>query len=362
MTMAEGPVTLRPETAISYLERRGVFDPSEKDAVSANALGGGVSNRVIRVDGRSRCLVLKQPLGNLAVAEDWPADVSRVHNEAAAARAYAAVAREANGSERRDQEGWSVSVPEIVFEDERHHVVAMECAPDGAMSWKSELLDGSVDVEVARALGRFLGVAHRSAAGDADLEDRFGNVRPFEQLRIEPYHRTTAARHPDLADAILAETERVLGVRETLVHGDYSPKNVLVDRGGMESGDADDPTPTLWLLDFEVAHWGDPAFDTGFMLNHLFIKSVHNRAQTNEYLDAARAFWRAYDEAVGWDTECETVRELAVLMLARVDGKSPVEYIDEPTGEVLREIARRALTSEIATIGEYASLTREVSE
>ena len=111
----------------------------------------------------------------------------------------------------------------------------------------------------------------------------------------------------------MAEVDRILDVDRTLVHGDYSPKNVLVDRAG-------DDTP--WILDFEVAHWGDPAFDTGFMMNHLFIKSVYNHEQQSEYLDAAFAFWDAYDEGVSWDIETETVTELGVLMLARVDGKS----------------------------------------
>lgn len=355
---SEGSVTLRPETATAYLERRGVFDSSEGTAASADALGGGVSNRVIRVRGRDRCLVLKQPLSNLAVDDDWPADVSRVHNEAAAARAYAAVARE-TGME-------DISIPEVIFEDERNHVVAVECVPDGAATWKSELLRGTVDTHVARTLGRFLGVSHRSTTDRMDLKERFRDTTPFEQLRIEPYHRTTAARHPDLANHIRTEVERVLSGRRTLVHGDYSPKNVLVDRSGTTNlqdvtGPNETDAPALWLIDFEVAHWGDPSFDTGFMLNHLFIKSVHNHEHRDDYLDAARAFWRAYDEVTAWDIERETTRELAVLMLARVDGKSPVEYVDEPTGEVLREIARRALTDDIGTIEGYVSLTREVS-
>lgn len=357
----EESIALRPETAISYLERRGVFDRSEVTAADADALGGGVSNRVIRVRGRDRCLVLKQPLSNLEVEADWPADVSRVHNEAAAARAYAAVARETRTT---------LSVPEVVFEDERNHVVAMECAPSGADTWKEELLGGTADARVARALGSFLGVTHRSAADRADLRERFRDGTPFRQLRIDPYHRTTAARHPDLADRIDAEAERVLGVQRTLVHGDYSPKNVLVDHSGTTNrrdgesatGSNGADSPTLWLIDFEVAHWGDPAFDTGFMCNHLFIKSVYNDEFQDAYLDAAHAFWRAYDAAVEWDIETETVRELAVLMLARVDGKSPVEYADEHTRTKLREISRRALTDEIGTIEAYASIVREVTE
>jgi len=357
--MNEGDsVDLRPETATAYLEERGVFDSSEGLAASADALGGGVSNRVIRVRSRDRCLVLKQPLPDLAVEESWPADVSRIHNEAAAARAYAAVAREEGLGDRRG--GYAVSVPEVLFEDEHDHVLAMECVPDTAATWKTELLDGGVDVHIARALGRFLGTVHRTTADRPGLRARFGDSTPFEQLRIEPYHWTTAARHPAVADAIHAETERVLEARRTLVHGDYSPKNVLVDRQG-SGRNSEEVGSTLWLIDFEVAHWGDPAFDTAFMCNHLLIKSVYNHEHREAYLDAARAFWQAYDERVAWEIERETTRELAVLMLARVDGKSPVEYAGEDTRERLREISCRALLEGIETIEGYVSLTREVS-
>ncbi|MEF8856196.1 MAG: phosphotransferase, partial [Haloplanus sp.] len=136
----------------------------------------------------------------------------------------------------------------------------------------------------------------------------------------------------------------------TLVHGDYSPKNVLVDR-------SDDPVP--WILDFEVAHWGDPAFDAAFMLNHLFIKSIYNHDRHAAYADAADRFWTAYDRAAEWDIERETVAELAVLMLARVDGKSPVEYVDRAVAEALRRVAKRTLRGDAETLADFAALARE---
>lgn len=328
-------VTLSPDTAVAYLRERGLLCD---ECASATPLGGGVSNRVVRVEDSERALVLKQPLANLAVDDDWPADVMRVHNEAAAARAYAAVIDAAGLND--------VRVPDVLFEDEREHVVGFEWVPDAAM-WKRKLLDGYVEIEIARSLGRFLGTAHRHTSTNDELRERFADDTPFEQLRVAPYHRTTAERHPEVADEIRAEIERVLGVDRTLVHGDYSPKNVLV---------ADD---VRWLLDFEVAHWGDPAFDTAFMLNHLFIKSIHVKARQSACIDAAFAFWRAYCAASGWAIERATVRELAVLMLARVDGKSPVEYIDAETGETLRTVSIRALREDVTTLRGFTDLVRE---
>jgi len=351
--MTDQPFTLSAETAPAYLHERGLLDADaeagsagetgDTTGASAAPLGGGVSNRVVRVDVDGETFVLKQPLPNLAVEDDWPADVSRVHNEAAAARAYAAVIESAGLDD--------VRVPAVLGEDEAAHVVVLSHAPDRAVMWKRELLDGRIDVTVARSLGRLLGTVHARASDDGALRERFADPTPFDQLRVDPYHRTTADRHPEVAGEIRAEAERVLAADRTLVHGDYSPKNVLVDR---ESG-------VRWLLDFEVAHWGDPAFDTAFMLNHLFIKSVHVDGRQDACIDAARRFWSAYREAAGWDVERETVRELAVLMLARVDGKSPVEYLDPGEDDLLREISTRALREGTGTLDGFASLVREVT-
>jgi 5-methylthioribose kinase len=331
--------TLSPDTAGAYLSRHGkIAESADFDAVE---LGGGVSNRVVQVRTADDCLVLKQPRPNLAVEEDWPADTGRVHNEAAATRAYGSIL---------EATALSASVPAVRFEDHDEDVVGFECAPDDARMWKSDLLEGSVDPRVAEEVGRVLGTVHDAAADDPELLAPFESKLPFDQLRIDPYHRTIARRHPDIADAVEAATERLLESDLTLVHGDYSPKNVLVE---------DDGTFRVWILDFEVAHRGDPAFDTAFMLNHLFIKSVYNAERGAEYRDAANAFFEAYDGAVDWEIEAETVAELGVLMLARVDGKSPVEYVERTeTKETLRRIAKRALTEPVRDLETFASVVR----
>jgi 5-methylthioribose kinase len=202
-------------------------------------------------------------------------------------------------------------------------------------------------------VGDVLGVVHDAASTDEDVREQFASKRPFEQLRVDPYHRTTADRHPDVADAIHAEIDRLMDTSRTLVHGDYSPKNVLVDPDGA----------VPWILDFEVAHWGDPAFDTAFMLNHLYIKSIYNHGQHDDYAAAADRFWTAYDAAVDWDIERETVAELAVLMLARVDGKSPVEYVErDAVADALRRVAKRTLRGDAETLSAFATLASEEAE
>lgn len=247
-----------------------------------------------------------------------------------------------------------IRVPAVRFEDTTNHVILIECAPSRAVSWKKQLLDGRVDPGIAETLGRFLGKTHEGVADDPGLKEVFSHDAPFEQLRLDPYHRTVAERHLSVASLVHSELDRVRAVNDTLVHGGFSPKNVLIDHrlGSM----------TIWLLDFEVAHWGDPAFDTAFMLNHLLIKSVYLKAEQEAYLEAARRFWHAYSAQVDRDIEHETVRELAVLMLARVNGKSPVEYIADPdTKDVLRSTAKRTLRGETTTIAGFLDLLKEVT-
>ncbi|MFW5914728.1 MAG: aminoglycoside phosphotransferase family protein [Thermoplasmatota archaeon] len=335
---------LTEENAVEYLEGR--LDLRANGA-EVTALGGGISNQVIMVRWDNGCAVLKQPFPKLRVEEDWPADLRRIHIETSALRLYDRLVRESGLSR--------VSIPEVLDEDRENHLVIMGCIPlEAAGMWKTELLAGQVDLSVAERVGELLGKVQARSAQDPWVREEFAFKEHFDELRIDPYHRTAAANNPDVAPLIGEEEKRIMGVGMSIVHGDYSPKSVMVDR-------SQDP-PRLWLFDMEVAHWGDPSFDTGFMLNHLFIKSMHRREEQEAYLEAAMRFWRAYDRSTPWDIEFSTVKELGVLMLSRVDGKSPVEYISsEETWETLREVAKRSLRDDTRDLGSFADLVREVS-
>ncbi|QPV62443.1 aminoglycoside phosphotransferase family protein [Halosimplex litoreum] len=334
---------LDADNAVAYLRESGVIPADASAAVEP--LGGGVSNAVIRVSWADDAVVAKQPFPDLDVAEQWPADVARVHNEAAAARVYGDVATAV------DDRG--IHVPGVRFEDSAEHVIVLDAAPPSAETWKADLLAGEVDPEIATRLGAFLAAVHETAGGDPEVEAAFDRYEPFEQLRLDPYHRTVAERHPDLADRIEREVERIRTTRSTLVHGDYSPKNVLVDES---TGDT-----RLWVLDFEVAHWGDPIFDLAFVCSHLCIKSVYRAEHGEQYVAAAESLLAAYRDAVGLPAERERhfLTELGLLLVARVDGKSPVEYVErESTAELIRTLGRRSLTGDVETFDEFASIRR----
>jgi tRNA A-37 threonylcarbamoyl transferase component Bud32 len=200
------------------------------------------------------------------------------------------------------------SVPRLIDSDPQAFALVMDEAPEDWRPWKASLLEGVADPTVATRLGGLLAVLH---AADADL----GSAESFEAQRVDPYLRTIQRRHPDLSVHIGAYIERLLDTTRCVVHGDYSPKNVLVGDDG------------VWIIDWEVAHRGDPTFDLAFLLNHLLLKTIHRPRARDDYEACGRAFLDAY----GPDVDLPYLFGLVgCLLLARVDGKSPAEYLTEP--------------------------------
>ena len=322
-------------------------------------MGGGVSNIVIKVNAGGTgggALVIKQSLPKLRVEEDWFADQERIYREKAGLDFVGGV--RSDGIAGR-QTCWAI--PEVVHEDRENFIFAMTAAPDDGVNWKEALLGGYVDTAVAGQVGSMLAAIHRSSMvvdDDVPVELRqFADLNCFVQLRIDPYHRATAAAHPDLAEVIEREAQRMLPSaheRRGLVHGDFSPKNIIVSGEGA--------TARVLLLDFEVVHLGNPVFDLAFMLNHFTLKAIYKPGLSEQYCAAARSFWSTYLDSAGAASgdedalESGTVRQLGVLLLARIDGKSPAEYL---TGEAqkqhARDLARRILSSEIISLDELHS-------
>jgi 5-methylthioribose kinase len=309
---------LQADNASEYLCARGIAGADAR----ITELGGGVSNTVLLVETGDRRFVLKQALGKLRVEDDWFSDRERVFRESAAMRWLAP--HLAAGS-----------VPEILFEDRENCLFAMTAGPREAQTWKALLMRGEVDAGVAGTIGGMLAKMVSASWRDPEAERVFGDQTVFDQLRLDPYYRTTAARHPELKpkfDRLMRESS---GRRVSLVHGDWSPKNFLVSAGA------------VMAIDFEVTHFGDPAFDAAFLLNHLLLKSFYRPAWSAAFGRAASAFWGACRAGVpaecGW-IEPATLGHLGCLLLARVDGKSPAEYITDPSLRArTREFARQLI-------------------
>ncbi len=312
-----------PGMLYAYLQEKGYLQPEE--IVEIVPLAGGVSNRTVLVqrlgaryaerhqqqsltESNSEAWVVKQALEKLRVTVDWYSSPVRIHREAAGLRAVARLLP-------------TGAVPTLLFEDQVEHLLAMSAVPQPHRNWKTMLLEGALTLPHVQQFAELLGFLHRESNRDATaLAERFDDRTFFESLRLEPYYAYTATQVPQaasfLAELIAATRHR----RFALVHGDYSPKNILVYQ------------QQLVLLDYEVIHWGDPAFDVGFSLTHLLSKAHHVATQRQAFATAAQHYWQSYRATMGalpWSTDLEVwaVRHTLACLLARVAGRSPLEYL-----------------------------------
>ena len=297
---------------------------------SLTALAGGVSSDIYRVDLPSRVICVKRALTRLKVAVDWQVPVTRNRWEVEWMRVAASIVPSA--------------VPEILGEDAVAGAFAMAfLPPDRYPVWKALLSDGAATSAMAAQVGDTLGRIHAATADRPDLAARFSTDELFYAIRLDPYLVTAARRHADVAERLLALVTATASTRRVLVHGDFSPKNILVGPQG----------PVI--LDAECAWYGDPAFDLAFVLNHLLLKSVWRPQWRPAYTAMSAALRDAYRAHVAWEAwpalDARTAALLPGLMLARIDGKSPVEYLtDDRTREAVRQFARRYLLQPVATL------------
>ena len=319
-------MSLAPEDTTKLLDslvRMNLLDPGEVPHLEP--LTGGVSSLIVRADTRRGPVCVKCALAKLKVASDWFAPVERNSAEVAWMRRAGAIA--------------PIAVPKILGEDEVARAFAMAyLEPADYPVWKLQLRDGVVSQRMAQALASTLASIHAATASNDELAREFANDDTFFEIRLDPY-LGAASRVPenaDVAEALQDLIDVTAGSRLVLVHGDVSPKNILCGPNG----------PVI--LDAECAVYGDPAFDIAFLLNHMLLKCLWNPAHAADFLDAFDLIARTYLAGVSWEAtdglDARAARLLAGLFLARVDGKSPVEYISQEEGKVrVRKVAKALL-------------------
>jgi tRNA A-37 threonylcarbamoyl transferase component Bud32 len=331
--MGEGLDIEDPAALLAYLRTTGRVGHDERP--SLRTLAGGVSNKTVLVERPGgEAWVLKQALPKLRVKADWFSDPARIRREAMALRWLPKLAPEG-------------SVTPLVFEDPDHLLLAMRAVPQPHENWKAMLLRGKLFPPHVRQFGTLIGTIHRAAHERRDeLAPLFDDRSFFESLRLEPYYAFAAEQVPQADGFLHGLIDDTRARRLTLVHGDYSPKNVLVPRGG-----------GLVLLDHEVIHWGDPAFDVGFALTHLLSKAHHVPSHRDAFAAAAALFWDSYVEALGeapWkaDLQACAVRHTLGCLLARVAGRSPLEYLSADQRQCQSDAAAALMRRPPPTVAE----------
>jgi aminoglycoside phosphotransferase (APT) family kinase protein len=309
------------EGIVAFIRAAGLAKPGA--AVSLSRLTGGVSSDIwlARTGGEAFCV--KRALPKLRVAADWFAPVERNANEAGWFETVASFLPEA--------------VPKVLAQDRAAGLFAMEYLPqERYANWKAELSAGRVSQEVAGEVGARLACIHGASARIPGLPECFASDAIFHAIRLEPYLLATAEKHPALAARLRELAAITANTKRALVHGDVSPKNILVGPRG----------PVF--IDAECAWWGDPAFDLAFCLNHLLLKCLWVPRATGEFLAAYKRLAARYRAGVDWgpagEIERRTGHLLPGLFLARVDGKSPVEYVTSERDKArVRALAARLL-------------------
>jgi 5-methylthioribose kinase len=340
----------QPGVLTAYLREQELIGADEAPRVTV--LAGGVSNRTVLVERESgEAWVVKQALAKLRVTVDWFSSPERIH-------------REAKGLLWLDAVAPHGTITPKVFEDPVEHILVMKAVPHPHENWKAMLLRGELDPDHVRQFATIIGRVHYGSSlcvhgykglpgGSrfhemllADLGDRTF----FETLRVEPYYRYTASQVPESAAFYAALIDDTYARQDTIVHGDFSPKNVLVHDG------------RLILLDHEVIHVGDPGFDLGFGMTHLLSKAHHLPAHREAFRDATLAFWGTYWKIVlhgnpAWTDglEARAVRHTLGCLLARVRGRSPLEYLDDVARARQARVVNAIMSQPPGTVAELAA-------
>jgi aminoglycoside phosphotransferase (APT) family kinase protein len=297
----EDPFALLPYLSTNHLIQLG-------DRPSVRVLSGGVSSRTVLVEVPGRpSFVVKQALAKLRVASDWFSPPDRIHREALGMRCLQNLAPPG-------------AITSLLFEDTSSYVIAMSAVPQPHRNWKEMLFVEPPAPNHVEQFAFILSQIHSKSHGDSSLVLIFGDQTNFESLRLEPYYRYSAECVPEARTFLKQLIDDTAGRKLSLVHGDYSPKNILVHEG------------KFVLVDHEVVHFGDPAFDVGFSFTHLLSKALHLNSFRQEFLGAAQLFVNLYLQgvrAVGFDDDLEPMacRHALACLLARVAGRSPFEYL-----------------------------------
>jgi aminoglycoside phosphotransferase (APT) family kinase protein len=326
-----------PDSGILAFVHESGLVPAQADT-RFTPLTGGVSSDIWKVEAEGKLFVVKRAMAKLSVTAEWHADPRRNLREV-------------------DYLKWLGKVepafgPDVLADDPQRCMFAMRWfAPDQYPVWKSELLAGHIDPAFAGAVGERLARVHCRSSVDLALAERFDDLSDFRALRLDPYLAATALKHPDIASEMQQISADITLHRLALVHGDISPKNILVGCNG----------PVF--LDAECATWCDPVFDLAFCLNHLALKAIRYPAYSTMLIASFEALARNYFAGVAWESpaycEARAARLLPALLLARVDGHSPVEYLDEPVSrDRARELGRAFIIRPREQLDEFVAELR----
>jgi 5-methylthioribose kinase len=317
---------LDESSVIPYLTERNLLTGN----ATVEVLTGGVSCVVLAVSNSEIDIVVKQALPELKTKAKWVADQRRAIVEADAMQTYHAITPD--------------NVPQLIDCDPEAFTLTMSRLPRSCTNWKIDMLEGRIHPEMGAKLGEVLAKWHNATAVDAAIKSKFLEGELFEQLRVSPFYRAVASKNMNLQDSINELIDEITTEKIALVHGDFSPKNIMATT---------DHSPVV--LDFEVAHTGNPVFDLAFLSAHLLCKIIATDNQENKELlvQTATEFFNKYSQTTRLVISANLSKHTALIALARVEGVSPVNYLSPVQAERLMNLTKAAL---LGSSGSFAEL------
>ena len=322
---------LDESSVLPYLTERNILTGN----ATVEVLTGGVSCVVLAISNSEIDLVVKQALPELKTKAKWVADQRRAIVEADAMQVYHAITPD--------------NVPQLIDCDPAAFTLTMSRLPRSCTNWKIDMLEGRIHPEMGAKLGRVLATWHNATAVDAAIKAKFLEGELFEQLRVSPFYRAVAAKNTNLQGSISELINEITTEKVALVHGDFSPKNIMATT---------DHSPVV--LDFEVAHTGNPVFDLAFLSAHLLCKIIatDNHVEKELLAQTANEFLSKYSETTRLAVSANLSKHIALIALARVEGVSPVNYLSPDQAERLVKLTKAALLGSSMSFAELFDLTK----
>ena len=321
-------MNLEKKTIQPYLRRKKLLDTGQF-VRNVEQVGDGQKNLLYLAQTTAGNFLLKQALSKAKIKERWWLDRKRVLYE----KSCIEVLHELLPPD---------VIPEVLLEDRTDFILVTTPPPRDAVLWEAELANGRIDLQIAVQCGELLATVHNQTADMRELKTLFKELKPFEQLRIEPFYSRIAQAFPDLKKTIERQARNLRKNRWTLVLGDLRPRNVWINSG------------QVYLVDFATVHYGDPSFDLAFYASDLCLKAMVNSPQKAAYLEGINVFWNAYfktaEHAKKAETEKSAVRDFGCLLLSATDGRQPIDYLDEDARDLARRIAQSLLFTELERI------------
>ena len=278
---------------------------------------------------------IKRALEKLTVKEDWFAPINRNNFEAAYFKACQNIIPN--------------SFPKILGHDDKNYILAMEWFnPKSYILWKKKLLDMTFEIKDGKTISNILNKKHAYFYNKSNYKKQFENDKTFFDIRIEPYILFTAKSYPQHENYFFNVAKSLVSNKKTVIHGDFSPKNILIG--------SDFPV----ILDAETACWGDPVFDLAFCNNHIILKSILNLSNKKKYMSLSKEFINSYIDNINWEEKSNLrdrfLKLTPLLILARLDGKSPIEYYKDKHIKKARALSLKILNDKIKDINNLFSI------